>query len=126
VALVGEAGRCGGRRDRLAGFEESAGGANSVSELERVGWEACAVADEANEPELPDAGGGGELVEADVSLGLVGEVLAPSEIARSSRALGVGRIGRGAEKRSITARSQVASRSSHSSLLVGLSKAMCI
>jgi hypothetical protein len=76
VALVGEAGGGGGRGDRLTGFEEAAGSADAVGEVEGVGWEADAFAEEVNEPELADAGGSGELVEADVSLGAVGEVVA--------------------------------------------------
>jgi hypothetical protein len=76
VALVCESGGGGGRGDCVAGFEEEAGGADAVGKVEGVGWEARVFAEEANETELADAGGGGELVEADVSVGPFGEVVA--------------------------------------------------
>ena len=47
-----------------------------MGDVQRVGWEAGALAEEADEAELADAGGGGELVEADVPLRPVGEVVA--------------------------------------------------
>jgi hypothetical protein len=76
VALVREASGGGGRGDRLARFEQAASGAYAVGEVEGVGREAGAFAEEAHEPELANAGGDGELVEADVSLGPIGEVVA--------------------------------------------------
>ena len=76
VALVGEAGGDGGLGDRLAGFEQAAGAADPVRELQRMGWQAGALADEADEAELADPGGRGELVEADVAGEVVAEVLA--------------------------------------------------
>ncbi len=75
VALVGEAGGGGGLGDRLAGFEHAAGAADPVRELQRMGWQAGALADEADEAELADPGGDGELVEADVALGPIREVV---------------------------------------------------
>ena len=74
VTLVGEAGGGGGLGDGRAGLEHAAGGSDAVSDLQRV-WEAGALADEANEAELPDARGGGELIESEVALGLVGEIV---------------------------------------------------
>jgi hypothetical protein len=73
VALVGEAAGGGGLGDRLAGFEQAAGGADPVRELQRMGRQTGVLAEEADEAELADPGGGGELVEADVAFGLVGE-----------------------------------------------------
>lgn len=75
VTLVGEARGGGGLGDRRAGLEHAAGGSDAMSDLQRVSWEAGAVADEANEAELLDARGGGELIESDVALGLVGEIV---------------------------------------------------
>jgi PhnB protein len=76
VALISEAGSSGGRGYRLAGFEQAAGSSDAVGQLQGVGWEADAIPEKPNEPELADAGGSGELVEADVSLRPVGEVVA--------------------------------------------------
>src|SRR5215218_3490655 len=76
VALVGEAGGGGGVGDAVARFEQATGRAEAVGELQRVGGEAGAFADEADEPKLAEAGGGRQLVEPDVALGLVAEVLA--------------------------------------------------
>src|SRR5215207_3996344 len=76
VALVGEAGGRGGRRDRLAGFEQAARSAYAVGELERMRRQAGVLADQANQAELADAGRGSELVQADVALGPVCEVVA--------------------------------------------------
>src|SRR6478736_1200508 len=39
VTLVGEAGGGGGLGDRLARFEQAAGGADAVGHLQRVGWQ---------------------------------------------------------------------------------------
>ena len=75
VTLVGEARGGGGLGDRRAGLEHAAGGSDAVSDLQRVWWEAGALAEEANEAELPDARDGGELIESDVALGLVGEIV---------------------------------------------------
>jgi hypothetical protein len=125
VTLVGEAGRGGSRGDRLPALEQAAGNANTVGEVKGMGWEARLVAEHANEPELADAGGGSELVEADVSLGPGGEVVA----GRPERPVVTGaesRLPRGAaEKCSITAWSQVASRSSRSSRVAVVSNATC-
>ena len=71
VALVGEPGRSRGLGDRLAGFEQAAGEADAVRELQRVGRQTGALAEQADEAELADTGRGGEFVEADVALGLV-------------------------------------------------------
>jgi hypothetical protein len=65
VALVGEAGGDGGRGDRLAGFEQTAGGADAVGDLQGVRREADPFAEEADETELADAGDSGELIEAE-------------------------------------------------------------
>jgi len=63
VALVGEATGGGGLDDRLAGFEQAAGAADPVRELQRMGWQAGVLAEEADEAELANPCGGGELVE---------------------------------------------------------------
>src|SRR4051812_50033955 len=76
MAPVGEAGRGGGRRDRLAGLEEAAGRADAVGDLQRVRRQAGPLAEQPDEAELPDPGDGGELVEPDVALGPVAEVVA--------------------------------------------------
>ena len=76
VTLVGEAGGGGGLGDRLASFEQAPGATQPVRELQRMGWQAGALTEEADEAELADPGGGGELVEADVAFGPVGEVVA--------------------------------------------------
>ena len=52
VALVGEATGGGGLGDRLAGFEQAAGAADPVRELQRMGWQAGALAEEPDEAEL--------------------------------------------------------------------------
>ena len=75
VALVGEAGGFGGVGDRRARLEQKAGGVDAMSDLQRVWWESGALAEQANEAELSDAGGGGELIESDVAFGLVGEIV---------------------------------------------------
>src|SRR6266851_1457556 len=76
VTLVGEVGGGGGLGDRLASFEQAPGATQPVRELQRMGWQAGALTEEADEAELADPGGGGELVEADVAFGPVGEVVA--------------------------------------------------
>jgi hypothetical protein len=73
VTLVGEARGGGGLGDRRADLEHAAG-SDAMSDLQRVWGESGALAEEANEAELPDARGGGELIESDVALGLVGEI----------------------------------------------------
>ncbi len=73
VALVGEAAGGGGLGDRLAGFEQAPGAADPVRELQRMGRQTGVLAEEADEAELADPGGSGELFEADVAFGLVGE-----------------------------------------------------
>jgi hypothetical protein len=75
MALVGKAGGGGGGGDRLAGFEQAAGVADPVGDLQRVWWKADPLAEQAGEMELVNAGSRGELVEADVALWLVGQVL---------------------------------------------------
>jgi hypothetical protein len=75
VTLIGEAGGGGDIGDRLAGLEQSAGLADTVRELQRVGWETGAFVEEADEAELAYTCGGGELVEADVPLRPVPEVV---------------------------------------------------
>jgi hypothetical protein len=72
VALVGEARGEGGVGDRFASLEQTAGGSDAVDDLQRVWCQSRALTEEANEAELPDAGGSRELVESDVALGLVG------------------------------------------------------
>jgi hypothetical protein len=47
VTLVGEAGGGGGLGDRLAGFEQAAGNADPVRELQRMGWQAGTLTEEA-------------------------------------------------------------------------------
>jgi hypothetical protein len=76
VTLVGEAGGGGSLGDRLASFEQAPGATQPVRELQRMGWQAGALTEEADEAELADPCGGGELVEADVAFGPVGEVVA--------------------------------------------------
>ena len=75
VTLVGEAGGGGGLGDGLASFEKAAGAADPVRELQGMGWQAGALAEEADEAELADPGGGGELVKANVALRPVGKVV---------------------------------------------------
>lgn len=62
VTLVGKSGRgcCGG--DRLAGLQQAASGTDALGHLKRVRRQTRALAEEAHEPELADAGGRGELV----------------------------------------------------------------
>jgi PhnB protein len=91
VTLVGEAGGGGRFGDRLAGFEQAAGHANPVRELQRMGWQAGALAEKADETELADPGRGGQLIEADIAPGMVGQI-----VARPAYRLVVG----GAERRS--------------------------
>jgi hypothetical protein len=64
VALVGEAAGGGDLGDRLAGFEQAAGAADPLRELQRMGRQTGVLAEEADEAELADPGCGGELVEA--------------------------------------------------------------
>jgi hypothetical protein len=45
VTLVGEASGSGGLGDRLASFEQSAGGTDAVSDLQRVGWQTGPLAE---------------------------------------------------------------------------------
>ena len=75
VTLVGETGGGGDVGDGGAGFEESARRADAVGKLHGVRRQSEVLAEEADEPELPDTCDGGELVEADVALRLVREVL---------------------------------------------------
>jgi hypothetical protein len=84
VAVIGEPGRSRGRGDRLAGFDQAAGEADTVRELQRVGGQTGARANQADEAELADARRGGEFVQADVALGLVSEIWAVSRILDSS------------------------------------------
>jgi hypothetical protein len=74
MALLGEAGGESDIRDRLAGFEYTAGGAYAVPDLHHTGGRPVRSR-EPDEAELPDAGRGGEFVEPDVALGAVGEVV---------------------------------------------------
>jgi hypothetical protein len=76
VTLVGEASGGGGLGDPSAGFEQAPGGANAVGDLQGVGRQAGALAEEAGEAELADAGGSSELVEAHVALGPIAQVVA--------------------------------------------------
>jgi hypothetical protein len=75
MALIGKACREGGLRDGFAGLQQAAGYAYPVSDLKGVGGQAGSLAEEAYEAELADAGGGRELVEPHVALGVVGEVV---------------------------------------------------
>jgi len=76
VALVGEARGGGGCGDAVATLEQAAGGSDAVGDVQRVGWQAGPLAEETDQAELADAGGGGELVEADVALRPVTEIVA--------------------------------------------------
>ena len=76
VALVGEAGGGGGRGDRLAGFEQAAGGTDAVGDLQRVGRQSGPLAEQPDQAELADAGFSGELFEADVALRPIAQVVA--------------------------------------------------
>ena len=105
VALVGEASSGGGRRGCLACFKQAAGAADPVRELQRMRWQAGALAEEADEAEFADSGGGGELVEADIAFGPVSEVV-PRQAQRlvvagaerrSPRAAGWGTVDQGAQ-----------------------------
>ncbi len=62
VALVDEAGRRGGIGRGEAAFEQPAGEADAVGQLEAVGRHAEGGVEEPDEPELPHAGGVGELL----------------------------------------------------------------
>src|SRR3954451_12933821 len=55
VALVGEARGGGGGGNGFPGFEQAAGGADAVRDLQRVWRQAGALAHEPDEPELADA-----------------------------------------------------------------------
>jgi hypothetical protein len=63
VALVGEPGRDRGRRDRLAGLEPTTGRLQAIGELQGVRRQPHPLADEPDQAELADAGGGRERVE---------------------------------------------------------------
>jgi hypothetical protein len=43
--------------------------------MQRVRWQTCPLAEEADEAELADAGGRGELLEPDVAFGPVTEIV---------------------------------------------------
>ena len=73
MAVIGEPGRSSGRGDRLAGFDQAAGEADTVRELQRVGGQTGARANQADEAELADTCRGGEFVQADIAFGLVSE-----------------------------------------------------
>ena len=75
VAVIGEPRLDGGRGDRLAGFDQAAGGPDMVRELQRVGGQTGARAKHADETELADARRGGEFVQADIAFGLVSEIV---------------------------------------------------
>src|SRR3954451_14885002 len=62
VAVIGEPGRSRGRGDRLAGFHQAAGEADTVRELQRVGAQTGARANQADETELRKPCRGGEFV----------------------------------------------------------------
>ena len=75
VTLVGEARGDGGVSDRLAGLKQAARDLDAMRDLQRMWRQAGALAEEADEAELPDPRGGGELIESHVPLGLVGEIV---------------------------------------------------
>ena len=56
-------------------LKQAAGGSDAVGDVQRVRWQACLLAEEADKAELADAGGGGELFEADVALRPITEIL---------------------------------------------------
>jgi hypothetical protein len=122
VALVGEAG--GGFGDRLASFEQAAGFANGVGDLECVGWPSGPISKQADEAEFADPGCGGELVETDVALGPITEVVEGQAqgpvVAGSERRSGA----RTAEERAISVCSHSASGSSRSRRVVRVSSAV--
>src|SRR4051794_33647756 len=76
MALVDEP---GGRRrggDRLARLQQPPRLAHTVGDLQRMGRKSGPLAHEPDEPELPDPGDGGELLQADVALRMLGQVVA--------------------------------------------------
>ena len=100
VTLVGETGGGGDVGDGGAGFEEPARRADAVGKLNGVRRQSEVLAEEADEPELPDTCDGGELVEAMLRSGRSARYSEARRSARSSRGPRGASSGRPLEARS--------------------------
>lgn len=75
MTLISKPRSFGGFGDGQARLEETTGRSDPMSNLQRMRWKPSALAEEPNEPELPDPCDSGKFIETDVPLRLISEVL---------------------------------------------------